>query len=383
MGAKVLFLATVDYHFKAFHLPYLQWFKNQGFDVHVAAKGELKLPFVDQKYNLPIERSPFSKKNTEAYTMLKKIIDREHYDIIHCHTPVGGLLGRLAARSARAAGTKVIYTAHGFHFCKGSPYLNWMIYYPIEKWLSKWTDCLITINEEDYQLSLNHFRNTNVKHVHGVGVDTGRFRPLEKTEKNHLKKSLGYQPNDFLLMYAAEFNQNKNQPFLLRAFAQLSKDIPEMKLLLAGEGPMLEECKNMAAELGIENRVDFLGFQNGIEKWIQISDVAVASSKREGLPVNIMESMACALPVVAVDNRGHRELIKPYKNGWLIESEDDEALISRIKWLFHQGDIRQELGQNGRQLIVSTYSTQKVLAEKSNIYQTYINPEEGAAWMVQ
>ena len=151
---KVLFCATVDYHFKAFHLPYLKWFKEQGWQVHIAASGELELPYTDQKFNIPIQRSPFRMKNFEAYNKLKQLMDHNKYDIIHCHTPMGGVLARLAARKTRANGTKVIYTAHGFHFCKGAPLINWLTYYPIEKMLANDTDCLITINQEDYQIAL-------------------------------------------------------------------------------------------------------------------------------------------------------------------------------------------------------------------------------------
>ncbi len=157
MVNSILFCATVDYHFKAFHLPYMKWFKEQGWEVHVAASGEMELPYVDKKYTIPIQRSPLSMKNMEAYRELKEIIDGNQYKLIHCHTPMGGVLARLAAREARKKGTKVIYTAHGFHFCKGAPLKNWMLYYPIEKRLAHYTDCLITINEEDYTLAKKHF----------------------------------------------------------------------------------------------------------------------------------------------------------------------------------------------------------------------------------
>src|SRR5690625_1546271 len=133
---RVLFCATVDYHFKAFHLPYMQWFKEQGWEVDVAASGDIHLPYTDQKYSIPIQRSPFRRSNLNAYKQLKEIIHRNNYSIIHCHTPLGGVLTRFAARKARKNGAKVIYTAHGFHFCKGMPITNWLIYYPVERLLS-------------------------------------------------------------------------------------------------------------------------------------------------------------------------------------------------------------------------------------------------------
>ncbi|TDL31826.1 glycosyltransferase family 1 protein [Jeotgalibacillus sp. S-D1] len=382
MAGKVLFCATVDYHFKAFHLPYMQWFKDQGWKVDVAAKGDIELPFVDSKYNIPIQRSPFSKGNFAAYKQLKSIMDQEQYDLIHCHTPVGGMMARLAARASRKHGTKVIYTAHGFHFCKGAPLLNWMIYYPIEKAMSQLTDCLITINHEDYELSQKRFKLQKIEHVRGVGVDTNYFKPITEQEKFQRKQSFGYKPNDFLLFYAAEFNRNKNQRFLLHSLALMSEKRPDIKLLLAGEGPLLKKCKELAEELGISGRVRFLGFEKDIRDWIQLCDVAVASSDREGLPVNVMESMACGLPVVAVNNRGHRELVQNNVNGWLVEPDDHVDFNRKVIMFFDNEEIRQQFGEKGRQIIISTYSIPQVLTQKSAIYESFME-KEGVKWMAR
>ena len=143
---KVLFVATVTKHINSFHIPYLKWFKEEGYEVHVASNGNEPIEYCDKHYNLPFERFPLRKNNIKTYRELKKIINENKYEIIHCHTPVGGVLTRLAAKKARKKGTRVIYTAHGFHFYKEAPLLNWLIYYPIEKWLSRYTDCLITMN---------------------------------------------------------------------------------------------------------------------------------------------------------------------------------------------------------------------------------------------
>ncbi|XJZ26736.1 glycosyltransferase [Bacillota bacterium Lsc_1132] len=217
----------------------------------------------------------------------------------------------MAARQARKQGTKVLYTAHGFHFFNGAPFVNWLVYYPIEKILSAVTDCLITINHEDFQLAQRHrFKAEQIKHVHGVGVNTERFHPIDREHKLRLRTTYGYQEQDFLMIYAAEFNQNKNQQLLLKALAKIKDQIPQAKLLLAGNGPLLLDCKQLAAQLGIDQKVEFLGQRQDVEQLLKISDLAVASSLREGLPVNIMEAMACGLPVVASDNRGHRELVE-------------------------------------------------------------------------
>ena len=377
MPGKVLFCATVDYHFNAFHLPYMKWFKEQGWEVHVAANGHMDLPYVDEKYHIPIQRFPFKRANIQAYKMLKSIIDKNKYQMIHCHTPMGGVLSRLAARQARESGTKVIYTAHGFHFCKGAPPLNW-IYYPIEKGLAHYTDCLITINEEDYHLAVNHkFKAKRIEHVHGVGVDTDQFKPVSEEQKQSLRKSYGYHSDDFLLFYAAEFNKNKNQQLLIQAMALLKNEVPNAKLLLAGNGSLLNECKDLAIKLGVEKMVHFLGFRKDIQVLLPICDVAVASSLREGLPVNIMEAMACGLPVVASDNRGHRELVKDKVNGYVITPENNKLFSTRIVELAQSKDMRIKMGEESVNHL-KTYSLSQVeFRIKQNLYALYVG---GSSW---
>lgn len=376
MSKKVLFCATVDYHFKAFHLPYLKWFKEQGWEVHVAAQGQLDLPFVDQKYDIPIQRSPFRRKNIQAYSLLRELMNTQQYELVHCHTPMGGVLARLAARGARTRGTKVVYTAHGFHFCKGSPLSNWILYYPIEKGLSRYTDCLITINREDYELARTHrFGARQIVHVHGVGVDPERFQPLEESERQSRRLALGYQMDEFLLIYAAEFNKNKNQQMLLHALGLIHKEIPQVKLLLAGEGVLLEQCKALTQRLGIENNVEFLGFRNDLDQLLPLCDVGVASSLREGLPVNMMEAMACGLPVIASDNRGHRELVRSGVNGFIIAPQDIQSFAKHLVTLYQSPEMRNQMSLESIQR-AKDYSVSRVATELNQIYMNFMLRDE-------
>lgn len=384
MVRKMLFCATVDYHFKAFHLPYMKWFKEQGWQVDIAASGNIDLPYTDTKYNIPIKRSPFSLDNIKAYNQLKKIIKENNYDIIHCHTPLGGALARLAASGVRRTGTKVIYTAHGFHFCEGAPLMNWLIYYPIEKYLSRHTDSLITINQEDFYLATRkRFKAKEIKLIHGVGVDTEQFKPVDEKTKASLRESFGYQADDFLLFNAAEFNKNKNQQYLIHSLALIKDDIPRAKLLLAGEGDLLVECQKLSQELGVNHMVDFLGFRKDIEQLLKASDVAVASSFREGLPVNIMEAMATGLPIVSVDNRGHRDLVDDQVNGLMISTFDPLLFAEQLKTLANDLELRERLGRSGRKMIEERFSTQKILSIKSEVYQAHMDEEqEATAWAI-
>lgn len=384
MANKVLFCATVDYHFKAFHLPILKWFKEKGWEVHIAASGEMDLPYVDQKYNIPIQRSPFQTKNIAAFQELKNVINKNDYNIIHCHTPMGGVLTRLAAKQARKRGTKVFYTAHGFHFCKGSPVMNWLLYYPIERELARHTDCLITINEEDYNLAISHrFRASEIEHVHGVGVDTSLFKPIDKEDRCKRRERFGYKEDDFLMFYAAEFNKNKNQQFLIKALAKIKDSIPNARLLLAGEGLLQDSCKKLTSELGVKHMVDFLGYRNDIVNILPMCDIAVASSLREGLPVNIMEAMACGLPVVATENRGHNELVVNQYNGWTISPENTNDMAGKIVLLSTEQHLITTLGKNGRDRIEKTYSVNTIVNEKSHLYVKFMEEMEGIRWVAQ
>jgi glycosyltransferase EpsD len=383
MKRKVLFCATVDYHFSAFHLPYLKWFKEQGWDVHVAASGTLELPFVDEKFNLPIQRSPFHRRNIDAYKQLKEIIDRNGYQLIHCHTPMGGVLARLAARAARKIGTKVIYTAHGFHFCKGAPIPNWMVYYPIERILSYFTDCLITINEEDYRIATSHqFKAKQIEHVHGVGVDTERYSPVSNFHKEVLRAEHRYENDAFLMFYAAEFNVNKNQQLLIKSVSLVKEEVPKAKLLLAGEGSLLEECKELARSLGVEHMVDFLGFRKDIESLLKMSNIVVASSKREGLPVNIMEAMACGLPIIALKNRGHCELVKEDRNGWIVSNQPDE-LAKKVAELAKNQELQKQMGEQSRKIMLDSFSLNRVLVEKKELYVKVMSDMEEVQWAIR
>jgi len=369
MVDKILFTATVDSHIKHFHLPYLKWFKEQGFEVHVAFRGSENIPYADFKWNIPFSRSPFNKDNIKAYSELKKLIDTYNYRLIHCHTPVGGVLTRLAARRARKKGTKVIYTAHGFHFYKGAPLKNWLLYYPVEKWLARYTDCLITINEEDYELARKkRFQAGSIKKVDGVGVDINRFKPPAEEEKLTLRQEYGFNEKDFIIICVGELNANKNQALAIKAVKILKERIPNIKLLLAGRGNMEKQYRKMAEKLGVKDNVLFLGYRRDIPELLSISDIAVSSSRREGLPVNVMEAMATGLPLVVTDCRGNRDLVQNGENGFVVGIDDAEGMAERIEYIYKNKKIREKAREYNLENI-KNYSLDVVRIKMSEIYK--------------
>ncbi|MBR3836478.1 MAG: glycosyltransferase family 4 protein [Clostridia bacterium] len=367
---KILYVATITEHFYYFHLPYLRMFKELGWQVDVASHGDVELPFCDNRYEIPIRRSPADKENIQAYKKLKEIIKDNQYDIIHCHTPMGGILARLAAASQRKHGTKILYTAHGFHFYQGAPMLNWLVFYPIEFVMSFFTDCLITINEEDYSCAKKRLPVKDIRKVNGVGYNSDRYFPVSYEEKMALRQKLGYSSDEKLLIYVAEMNANKNQAMLIRALESVSHKRDDVRLIIAGADNFNGEYVRLAKELGVEDKVDFLGHREDINDLLHISDIAVGSSYREGLPVNVMEALACGLPVVLSDNRGHRVLGVNGENGYVIKVNDHEAMAEKIKMILDDDSLYSRLSENAIKL-VKPYSKESVLAELTQVYNQY------------
>ncbi|MDB5176811.1 MAG: hypothetical protein JWN75_479 [Candidatus Saccharibacteria bacterium] len=364
---KVLFTSHVA-NFSKFNRPFMRWFSEQGYDVHYASTGEEIVLDCDKHFNIPFERSPFKLNNLRAIFRLKKIIDSEQYDIIHTHTPMGSVVTRLAALSSRKNHkTRVIYTAHGFHFFKGAPLLNWLIYYPIERFMARHTDTLITINHEDYNRAKRSFK-TDVVYISGVGVNPTHFRQgMTMDEKQKLRESLGIRNDDFVMIYPAELSKRKRQIWLINSLVTIIKSDSMYHLLLPGKDSMNGKCQRLVKVLGLDNNIHFLGYRNDIPKLMMISDLAVSSSSQEGLPVNILEAMAIGLPVVATNCRGNSDLIQQGKNGFVVGINDAEALTAIITQLRNDEVSRNRMSMANRD-IIENYILEKIIADMAEIY---------------
>lgn len=356
--SKILYVATVvKTHIMEFHLPYLKMLKEMGWETAVAARNDYEnpldctIPFCDTYYDVPFERNPFKLDNIKAYTQLKKIIDDGHYDIIHCHTPVGGVLTRLAAEDARRNGCKVFYTAHGFHFFNGAPLINWLLYYPIEKHLAKKTDVLITINHEDYNRA-KKFKAGSVVNVPGVGIDINKFKAPD-ISREQMRRCLGLTIDDVVLITVAELTKNKNQFVVLSALKKIKKDKFEiynnLHYLIVGCGTELDFLKKKATQFNIESHVHFLGYCKDINNLNYASDICVFPSIREGLGLGALESMLCGLPIVCSNNRGTREYAIHGENAFCCKSNNAEEFAHAIESLFCNLEKRREMGNKARE----------------------------------
>lgn len=370
---KVLFVATVvRLHLNLFHLPYLRWFHEQGWQVDVAANNDFDnpsdcvIPCCDHHYVIPFERSPFKKNNLEAYRQLKALLDREHYDIIHCHTPMGSVITRLAAGSARNRGTKVLYTAHGFHFYNGAPLVNWLLYYPVERLLSRRTDLLLTMNGEDHRRAQTfHAKRTEM--INGVGIDLSRFTVASADQKEQIRRELGLQEGETFAFTVGNVIPRKNQAVLIRAVKELCD--PGFHLFIAGDGPLEEALKDLSRELGVEKQVHLLGFRRDVYRLSSAADLFLFSSRQEGLSVSVMEAMACGLPIVASSIRGNTDLIDPGEGGFLVSPDDAAGFAGAIRQILSDPGIGELMKAHNLEKI-RDYSSEAVLHQMAQLYKS-------------
>lgn len=341
---------------KQFLEPHVIFLSEHGFDVEIACSEVLDryrevtedLSGYAKIYKLSMTRSPLSKSNLKGYKEVKRIIEQGHYDYIWTNEPVMGVLTRLAARKARKRGTQVIYMVHGFHFYQGAPKKNWMVFYPIEKCMARYTDKLITINQEDYRFAQKHF-SCPISHIHGTGANSKKFHPISREEQSALRKEMGFDGH--IILNVGELNPNKNQKIAILALKEILKKYADAILLIAGKGEEKESLEKLVRQEGLEEKVVFLGYTLQLEKYMQICDVEIACSYREGLPLNVIEALLCEKPVVASHNRGHDELIQDGLNGYLVNADDITAFGNKICRIFT--DSKHDFG--GRNHTIEQY----------------------------
>jgi len=319
-------------------------------------------------YPISTSRSPFSSGNPRAVTQIKKIVEEGKYDIVHCHTPIAAACTRLACRSLREKGVKVIYTAHGFHFYTGAPLKNWLIFYTIEKLCARWTDVLITINKEDYRRAQEKFHARKVAYVPGVGIDVARFADT-RIDRAAKRRELGVPEDAFLLCSVGELNANKNQEVIIRAMSQL--ECPNLHYILAGDGGKMEHLRRLAEELGLKDRVHLLGYRKDANELYKASDLFVFPSIREGLPVSVMEAMAAGLPVVSSANRGCMDLIDA-ERGNLCNPHDAAAFAREISDYCNDPDLCRRVG-SANALWVQRLDKSVINKEMKGIYQNAVS----------
>lgn len=346
---RVLIVSTVSRQFYLFEQVNIGLLKELGYEVHGAGNfSDLneRLDTVDIiRHPIHIQRNPFSIKNIAAYLQLKRLMKKYSFDLVHCHSPMGACLARLAAKATGIK--KVIYTAHGFHFYKGAPLINWLLFYPIERWLSRYTDTLITINREDYKRAKD-FKTCKVQYVPGIGIDTAAFDHIT-IDKKAMRNELGIGDQDIVIISVGELNKTKNHEVIIKALS--AKQCQSFKYILCGTGLKEHELKTLVEKNGLEGRVIFMGYQNDIPRILSIADIFVQPSFREGLPVALMEAMASGLPVVCSRVRGNTDLIKNTKGGFLVEPEDVNGFRDALTRLAADKVLQNRFGSRNKEAV--------------------------------
>lgn len=293
-------------------------------------------------HNIAFARSPFSTKNIQAYKQLKSIIDSNAFDLIHCHTPTVSMMTRIAARKTRKKGGVVMYTCHGFHFHNASSKKNWLIYYPIEKFLSRFCDYIVTINKEDYNRS-KIFHCKNVRYIPSVGVDIRKIQSLT-IDKNEKKQELGLSPQDTLILSAGELIERKNHEVIIRALAKLKN--PNLRYAIAGKGPLREYLADLAEQLGVAKQVIFLGFRTDVYELYHAADISAFPSKIEGLGLAGVEAMAAGVPLVASNVHGILDYVEDGQTGYAIAPNDVDGFARAIQTLADNPSLRESMKAN-------------------------------------
>lgn len=360
-------IATVPSMIGQFNMDNLNILLKLGYEVHVACnfddvsvwsserieKFKKQLDCLNIKWiQVDFARSPYRiDKLVKAYRQVKKLIRKEKYIGVHCHTPVAGLVTRFASRNNEL---KVIYTAHGFHFYKGAPIKNWLIYYPIEKICSYMTDVLIVINKEDYTLAQKKMKAREVVYIPGVGVNTEKYR---KVEDDTIRKEFGI-PNDAqLLLSVGELNKNKNHEIVIKAISELEKPT-SLYYIIVGKGERESYLKKLIEERKLERNIFLVGFRTDVLKFYCAADIYVFPSFREGLSVALMEAMACGLPVIASDIRGNRDLID--REGGMLVSPRNVVSVEQA--------VKNVLDRNKSELFeMSKYNINKITEFSSKV----------------
>lgn len=344
---KILYVTTIG-STMGFFKSFIKKLTDNGNQVELACNNTDSIPdfYIDNGFNIhsiDCSRSPLDKGNLKAIGQIKKIVSGGNFDIVHCHTPIAAACCRIACMKSRKKGLKVIYTAHGFHFYSGAPLKNWLIYYPIEKICSYFTDLIITINKEDYALAQKKLKARSIKYVPGVGIDTEKFTNcfLSPEEKTNLRNEMSVPAEANLLISVGELNENKNHQIILKAISILNDK--NIHYAVAGKGSKGVYLTELAKKLGISDRFHLLGYRNDISQIYKAADICCFPSIREGLGLAAIEGMASGLPLIAANNRGTRDLFQNGANGFLCVPFCAEEFANAIKLLLNDRSLYESM----------------------------------------
>lgn len=374
---RVLILTSVASMIEQFNMPNIKLLQNMGYHVDVACnflegntcsdevirqlEGRLREMHVNC-YQIDFKRKVSQiRENVKAYIQVKELLNKNSYKLIHCHSPIGGVVGRMAGKRTK---TKVIYTAHGFHFYKGAPLKNWLLFYPIEWICSYFTDVLICINKEDFELAQKKMKAKDIRYIPGIGIDIQKFNKNDrKLCKTEIRRELLIPDDAFVIVSLGELNQNKNHEIVIRAIAAINN--PNIQYIIAGKGKLNDYLLELCEKLDIANQIFLLGFRSDNVRLLHAADVYALPSRREGLNVSLMEAMASRLPIICSKIRGNTDLVEDGKNGFFFTPEDSNKVQNAIEKMMKCD--RKAMGEKSYE-IIDNFSQEKVNQMMIQIY---------------
>lgn len=364
---RILYVSTISNTINAFMIPHIKMLFEQGHHVDIACniQREIDKELVElgcRVHDISFSRSPLNKTNVKAYRDLKKLIIDQKYDLVHTHTPIASAIVRLVCKNIREI--TVFYTAHGFHFYTGAPVKNWLIYYPLEKWLSKYTDTLITINKEDYDRAKSKFKAKRVEYIPGVGLDIDKFKNVV-VDKVGKRQELSLPEDAFVVLSVGELNKNKNHEVVIRAIAKLSN--PNIHYVICGRGPLESYLKKLSTELGIGENVYLLGYRPDIAEICKVSDIFAFPSFREGLGIAALEAMACGLPIITSNVHGIVDYSIVGETGYNCSPTDIDSFSKYIKILYVDADKKDQMALNNIEA-VKEFNQRNILNLLEQVY---------------
>ena len=377
---RVLYVTTVSRTINAFLIPHIEMLLENEYEVHCACS--IDKPVDEELLNkgvkvfeVPFSRNPLGIGNIKAFKKLNDLQRLYSYDIVHVHTPIASIYGRLL--KIKHNNIKTIYTAHGYHFFKGGSKLGWLLYYPIEKVMARLSDAVININSEDYKITKNKLKPKKCYFVNGVGIDLKKYRKLSEDMISSIKERLGLKANDFVVLMIAELNKNKNHIQIINAIERLKDKYPNIKLLCAGDGENINYLSEQIISKDLQNSIFMLGYRQDINNLINISDVGILMSYREGLPRNLMEFMACGRKVIATNIRGCRDIVCSESVGTLVEVGNAKATADAIEKYYLAKDRKFVISDE-----INKYDIGSVNSQLYSVYEEIeldINGEKGLA----
>ncbi|MBE9214540.1 glycosyltransferase family 4 protein [Plectonema cf. radiosum LEGE 06105] len=376
---KVLIVTTIPETLTTFLLPFAKHFRSQGWQIDAMACGVCAnaqcIENFDRVWDVEWSRNPLDPRNLLVTpSTIRKIVAQEKYDIVHVHTPVAAFVTRYALRNLRKRlGTKVIYTAHGFHFHPGGKRLKNAVFVALEKIAGTWTDEIVVINTEDQKAAIRHnlVSSFGIHYMPGIGVDLNYYSPekIQETDIQRVRQELGLEPDIPLFLSVAELNPGKRHRDIIRAVAHLNRR--NICVAFAGEGPLLEDLKQLAHQMKVQDQIRFLGFRRDITTWMRASVATVLASEREGLPRSIMESMSLGIPVIGTDIRGIQDLLAR-NSGILFPVGDAEKLAAKIAWVMDNPQEAQQIGKRGQERIIN-YDLRHIIKLHETLYSAALS----------